>query len=787
MNYGQYPLTFINSLLLCCISGIIAAGKISLPVYPLTIALVLFFIFAVYLTAAKSKYTFLIIGLLFIVLGFYRGTAYNNIASDNIINLAGQQETITGTLQAEPSVRKDEKDILHIRYELSAQSAKGEKVSGGYYLYSRQKDYPQVQIGDKITASGKIRRITSYNNPGRIDTVSQAKQQGIYAFMTSDSAVKIEEQPDEMLLLKKVAKLRADIKASMEKVMPKADAAAVFAMLFGGYADIDPELLESFTATGIVHILSVSGSHITLLAGSIIAIGQLIRLKKWAVFFILTSIIIIYSIFSGFVPPVIRSAAMGILSYAALTFNRESQSRYLLAVVAVVMLIVSPGLIFNISFQLSFAATAGLLYAAPFFREMLHFLPKFLSLPLSITLGAQLFCLPFLSWYFHSLSLSSLIANIAAVPIIDAIIILALAAVIINIFLPFVSSVVFVLCSLMLGFTSEITKFLSLLPASTVYLPYMTLIGSILYYILLVIILNKTYRNYCYKQIKAYWLVFTVLSCLLITGTAYSMMKPQDLAVHFIDVGQGDAALIITPHKKSIMIDTGGTRDNAYDIGKRVDVPYLQHYGVTRLNYIFLSHSDADHAAGVSGIASKLPTDNIFIGRENRSDYAAVWHISPQSDIMNKVIPMSENQTFTIDGVTLNVIRLGASGKAGGVNETSAVIKLTYKNFSVLFTGDLPAQEESALVKRRGSDLTSTILKVAHHGSSTSSTKEFLQEVNPKWAVISVGANNSYGHPNQAVLDRLSDIDAAIYRTDQNGAVVFKTDGKKCTVEPYIE
>ena len=148
---------------------------------------------------------------------------------------------------------------------------------------------------------------------------------------------------------------------------------------------------------------------------------------------------------------------------------------------------------------------------------------------------------------------------------------------------------------------------------------------------------------------------------------------------------------------------------------------------------------------------------------------------------------MSENQTFTIDGVTLNVIRLGASGKAGGVNETSAVIKLTYKNFSVLFTGDLPAQEESALVKRRGSDLTSTILKVAHHGSSTSSTKEFLQEVNPKWAVISVGANNSYGHPNQAVLDRLSDIDAAIYRTDQNGAVVFKTDGKKCTVEPYIE
>ena len=786
MSYGQQPLTFINGILLCCLAGIYVADKIVFDLNYAGCVLIFLLLFSVGSVIKKSRYAFLFIAALLFVLGIYRYTMVNTVADDDIVNFIGQQRTVTGILQNEPLVHEDAQGIFHIRYEMKAVTSRNQKITGGYYINIRQNNYRKVQTGDRITVVGTIKKINSYKNPGRIDNVLQAKQQGVSAYISAEkSSLKIEERPNDKLFAKRINALRTSIRTAMEKVMPKTDAGAVFAMLFGGYADIDPELLDNFTTTGIVHILSVSGSHITLLAGSIVALGKALRLRQWLIFLILNVTIIMYAILSGLVPPVVRSASMGLLSYAALAYNKENQSCYLLSLVGMIMIIISPGLIFNISFQLSFAATAGLLYAAPYFRRILYFLPQVLTVPLSITISAQLFCLPFLAWYFHTVSLSSLIANVIAVPIIDVIIMMALTAVLANTLFPFISSLVFVLCSLLLGCVSEITRLLALLPASMVYVPYFSFIGSIFYYIIWLMILQKSCRIYCLTEIRRHQQFFCMLFCISVLILGWNMFRTQDLSVHFIDVGQGDAALIITPHGKSAMIDTGGIRDSDYDIGRQVDVPYLYHYGVTHLNYIFLSHAHDDHAGGVSGIVKRIPVDNIFVGREKRSEYASVWHISQQSDIMDKVISLDESESFDLDGVKFSVIYLG---KGSGANETSAVIKVSYQNFTAMFTGDLPAQEEQEMIQKNDANkLKCTLLKVAHHGSKTSSTEAFLRKSAPRWAVISVGANNSYGHPAEDVLKRFETIGTKVYRTDKNGAIVFYTDGKKCRIEPYIE
>lgn len=179
-----------------------------------------------------------------------------------------------------------------------------------------------------------------------------------------------------------------------------------------------------------------------------------------------------------------------------------------------------------------------------------------------------------------------------------------------------------------------------------------------------------------------------------------------------------------------------------------------------------------------------MAVDKVFISRGMSEQYAALWHISTQSDIMNKIGTVDEDQTFVIDGVSFTVVNAPTANDSDKNNENSVVIKMVYKDFSALFTGDLPTVKEEQLLKKDYA-LRSTVLKVGHHGSKTSSSDVFLDRVRPRWAVISVGRGNSYGHPTDEVLQRLAAHDIQIYRTDHDGAVTFYTDGHKCTVEVY--
>lgn len=792
MITGQNPLVFVNLLVSVFVLGIFAAGKLQMALpflYGVIVFLVICSGVCLFYSRKEAGYGLL---LLFFFLGFMRCSHDAALSSSDISNSTLKSVTAIGSVVDTPRVKEAE-DQNSVRYVIEVaqlrQAQQDVPVSGKAVVYVTQKKSAAIaRYGDQLVVRGEIKALHGYQNPGMIDTVAALERQGITAKLQAvkDGAV---IQPNRAGHFRRsVDEIRAKILRYMEEVMPKQDAAALFAMLFGGYTGIKPELLEAFTATGIVHILSVSGSHITLLAGTLQWLGALLRLRPMAVAAVIIFAVSVYAVFAGCVPPVLRSAAMGILTFVALALGREKDARHTLALVCLLILAFQPRLIYDISFQLSFAATVGLLYLSPLLRQALIKLPGWLAGNLAITIAAQLSVLPFLAWYFHSVSLSALLANLVAVPLVELIIIGGLLAVVLGVCLPFLQNIIFIFCSLSIGLVYNMTNVIAALPGGNLSLPSGGLVPGVIFYGLLFFFIwcVRTKRAFCKTWLKRYHRQAALGGIALIAILFWLSRQPAPLRVHFIDVGQGDALLLTTPRGKAVVIDTGGVLASLsdFDVGARVVVPYLKHYGVQEIEYLILTHAHDDHAGGASALRRSFPVRHVLIGREDRREYAKVFKTSLES--CNSFIPAYTGQEIVLDGVRLEVVQAmdGTNNRTG--NEASNVIKISYGVHDFLVTGDLDAAGEQKLLAG-GANIGSTVLKVGHHGSKTSSTENFVQRVKPQYAVISVGADNRFGHPNQAVVERLRQNQAEVLRTDQSGAIVFASDGKTLRVETFVE
>ena len=819
MKYGQHPKAFVNLLLAGLVGGILLADAMKLQPYQGAFflgALLLLLVGAV-LIKKEHKMTWACLWLGLILLGAGRYYLAINIEENNIIKLAGQQVKLQGKLAEPPNVTRDEKGKLHLQYVVEVEKAwqgskygkAGQVMQGKLLVYGGDeslKKSPQQgknkatgleddtvvesiegiygQVGDGIQLVGTISEFHDYGNPGRMNMVMSNKAKGICGRAMISKYSLVIEPRQEKSLARLAEQVRKQYEAYMAQAMPKQDAAAIFAMLFGGYQGIRPELLEAFTITGIVHILSVSGSHITLMAGTANIVGRFLHMSPRATAALATGVILFYSLLAGAIPPVIRSAIMGILTLLALTAGRERDAQHILGLVALGLLLYSPLWIFDISFQLSFGATAGLLYLAPPLRESLRkLLPVFVADSLAVTIGAQLSVLPIIAWYFNVLSLSSLLANLVIAPIVEWIIVAGLLAGLLASLLPLAGKVVFLLASVVLGLVYELSRWVAALPGSQIYMPTFSWWGGMLYYMGLGWLVIRGSKG---------WQAVFLLGMLAVIFCCWQMgCNNKEMQVHFIDVGQGDSALVITPHGRAFMVDTGGVREGSYDIGSRVDVPYLLHYGVKKLDYIFLTHAHDDHAGGVKGILTKIPVGAIGIGHEGAGDYLQAFGTGEIGKIKKLLVPLQEGSSIELDGVRIDMLYSPESKKvresqlqATG-NEFSNLIRVSYGEASFLFTGDLIVEQEQQVLAN-GTNVASTVLKVGHHGSRTSSSQEFLTAVNPGWAVISCGYNNSFGHPHKEILNRLTSCTKAeILRTDQQGAIVFRTDGKSMKVESF--
>ena len=243
-----------------------------------------------------------------------------------------------------------------------------------------------------------------------------------------------------------------------------------------------------------------------------------------------------------------------------------------------------------------------------------------------------------------------------------------------------------------------------------------------------------------------------------------------------IDVGQGDSTLIVTPQGKNILIDGGGSE--SYDVGKNILLPYLLDRKVTKLDYVIISHFDTDHVGGILTVLEELNVKKVIIGKqyENSENYEKFLETVKNKKILVMQVQKGDKINIEKDVQIKVLFPEEKMIEENSINNNSLVFKLIYKDISILFTGDIEkiAEEQIVNLYFRNNILKSTILKVSHHGSKTSSTQEFLELVHPKIALIGVGENNLYGHPNDDVIERLKNINAKIYRTDNDGEIIVE-------------
>lgn len=665
--------------------------------------------------------------------------------------------------------------------------------------------------GQKIQLKGKLTLPLGKRNPGGLDYKKYLAASGISATMyTGKHNVKIIDTKSEVILKAIGHNLRKRIIMAVNESLPEQQAAFLNAMLTGYREGISEELEGYFSDSGIIHILSVSGLHVAYIMMPFIYIFKKIGFKKKNANLIVMVVLIMYVLITGPQPSVLRAVIMALTVLAGQIMMREPDTLTSISFSCILILLWRPLMLYNIGFELSYAATVSIVLLNKSINEGIKKRVRLRFIPakvrdnifgiLSTTLAAQAGTFPISAVYFNKFSLISVFTNLLAVPLSGVIMVLGMAtAVLGQIHNTFAKALGFVNLP-MINLLFHISKIAAGLPFAILRMITPSIITIVLYYGLIWFLWMKSKYNF---RIKPEY--YTILFLLIITAGVVAGMIPKKLEVVFLDVGEGDSAFIKTPSGKTVLIDGGGKKGeepgSSDSTGNRVIIPFLLEYGVIKLDVVVATHAHDDHIKGIESVLREIRVKKLVIPDYGNADggFEELLNICAERGI--QVVKAKRNHSIKLDsGVSLDILNPPASSAGTNnkseiyfnnaqisLNNTSIVLKLHYKEVDILFTGDIEEEAEKELIRNIPDDVGADVLKVPHHGSSTSSTEEFIEYVAPKVAVISVGKYNNYGHPSKEVLDRLIARGTTVFRTDLHGAVIIKTNGKIITVRVMLE
>lgn len=561
--------------------------------------------------------------------------------------------------------------------------------------------------------------------------------------------------------------IQEEIYETFDKLFPKNEMGLILGMLIGETKDISEETMENFKDIGITHLVAVSGSNVMY----VLAFVQIIFNKlcgKRKTYFISIFFIIIFMLVSGASSSVVRATIMTVLMILSDIFYKKSDTLNNISISAFILMIISPLIIYDVGFILSFGGTIGIVLLSKDLKKVFDKHIKF-SETLATTCSAQIVLVPIMAYYFNSFSIISIITNLIVVPISGFITILGFFIFLLSkIFFPLsilFSKVLYVLVS----FTIFISNIFSKIPFSSIKVITPNFFEIIFFYFVVFFSLGKIKTFYFEKNIKT---ISIMIFCFLLMDILFYSFSKRYVDVNFIDVGQGDAIYIETVNHKKILIDGGGSK--TYDVGQNILVPYLLDKRVLYIDAIFSSHSDDDHIDGILTVMKDFKVGTVYIAK-NAIGYEELFLIAKEKNINVELLEMGDN--IKLDEIFFEVIGPPKNILYQDVNAYSLVLKMKYGDKSVLFTGDINQDTEGKL-----GNVNADVLKVAHHGSESSSKMSFIARVNPQISVIQVGKNNKYGHPNQEVINRLK-IYSTVYTTADNGEVKIKLYKDKIIVE----
>lgn len=687
---------------------------------------------------------------------------------------------------------KEEKEynyIYKIRLDKIIQKSKEEKpINTFLYLNIKIKENYNLEYGDKIFVEGKYEKPNVQRNYKGFDYCRYLKQEKIYGKITpskihilyKNSYNKIQTYSNNCFL---------SIKQKIEENYSGRFKELLLGITLGDKQDISEELKKDFENSNISHILAISGMHINFIVLMLMFIlKHIIGKRKSSI--VISIILIIYMFISGLSPSIVRATIMGIVLLFSSVVHRKNDIWSSISFSLLVILIYNPFLIENVGLQLSYIGTIGIICLNKTLNSLTIKIPKYLRELIVIMLSAQIAILPIMIINFNTIGISFFITNILASIIICPIVILGFIQVLMFFINDFLALIVQKILEPLFHILILISKLGTKLPLNKIYVGTPNILLIILYYLIIIVIV-QIYKIYTvkhktttqiriknlinlakYKIIQNKKKVIVILLIVFMSLTVFKLY-PKDLKINFIDVGQGDSCLIQTPLGKKILIDGGGSSFDKYTVGEKTTLPYLLDRGITKLDYVIISHFDSDHVGGILVILQNLKVENVIISKqyENTENFEEFYKIVNEKNISVKyvkagnIINLEKNLSIHI------LFPIEKQIGENPINNNSIVFKLIYKEFTMLFTGDIEEIAEEKLVNLYKNNLKSDILKVAHHGSSSSSTEDFLKCVRPQIALIGVGENNLYGHPSSSVIDRFKNINTQVYRTDLDGEI----------------
>jgi competence protein ComEC len=717
----------------------------------------------------------------------------NNRQSSELVALAERQErvTIEGTI-LEPPVLREETVTMVVRVDrlhgMESGKAAGEKIRVTIY-----KPQTALALGDRILFPAKLRPFRNFNNPGRYDYALAMEIRGLScaASVTEGRRIVPMGKGDLGFPFELLERARRPIREFFAERLSPRNQALFQALILGEQEGVRPDLRELFTVTGLGHVLSVSGLHVALVAWLSFALikrvlslsyewALRIDLRKAAALF--TSIpVVAYTCLAGFQVPSQRSMMMVLAFLFSMILAREKDVWSTLALAALVVLAADPQSIFTISFQLSFLAVVGILWLAPGIFSLIsfkaydirkgvlyRFYGYFCGLA-SVTISAMLFLLPVTSFYFHRVSLVSLLANMTALPVMGVCILPLglLAAACLPLSQALANSILAV-ASWGLDRMMDYVDYWSGFSWTEVQVFRPNFMEILLFYGFLFCLLSL-------KQLRWARVGFVLVLLILagdITYWSYRTHFNPSLKVTYLDVGQGNAALIQFPGSERMLIDGGGFPGSDFDIGEMVIAPFLLRSKILRIDTLVMTHPEADHMNGLLYIAEHFRPREFWYNGEQLEfpSFRELMALLEAKGIRSRTAAeLKEGRE--ICGALVELLHPVGGPLSKKSNDNSLVMRISSGGTSFLFPGDLEAAGEQLLISRSGSKLKSDVLLVPHHGSRSSSSKPFLEAVTPKVCIISSGQGNPFGFPSHEILGRLGAQGCRILRVDEVGAI----------------
>ncbi|SEM30512.1 competence protein ComEC [Mesobacillus persicus] len=673
-------------------------------------------------------------------------------------------------------------------------SRNGERVVLNYRIRSpEEKDQLRNAIypGIVCKVSGELLEPTQSRNPNAFDYRAYLQRKDIfwnYEATRIDLDLCTEVKGNLVSQLKRVRQMEIN---KLEDKLNEGTAAISAALLFGDRNLMAPEILNAYEKTGTVHLLAISGLHVALLAGMCYSLLLRIGLTREKVDLILIISLPLYAVLTGLTPSVNRAVSMLMFFIIARKLRLKVSPLDVFSLAFLFLVLTSPFIIYEPGFQLSFCVSLALILSA---SGIIGRYDSYLSKLAVVSMIAQLASVPVILSFFYEISLISVMANLLFVPLFSLVILpIVLISYLTSIFFPPSSELFLPLVEFFVTFANQMSAALAGLPISSVIIgkPGISLVLFQLVFLLVTFVIWEKSGKVDRPSRVPLFCLLPMIPILFQLVLPY--LSPVGKVV-FIDVGQGDSIFIQLPfNRANYLIDTGGTiafpkeeweeRRDKFEVGEDILLPYLKSEGVRKIDKLVLTHGDMDHIGGASSLLSGVKVKEILLPvAKDRSDLERNIIKKAQSKQI-KIIEVGAGSGWKEGDNVFHVI--SPFEKLDDKNEGSIVLWARFGGKTWLFTGDIGESSEEELVKRFP-EMQADVLKVGHHGSKTSSSEIFLESISIDTAVISAGVKNRYGHPHQEVLDRLKNHQVNLYRTDQQGAIIYIFTAESGTFSSWI-